>query len=60
MNVSSGVYVLRWLIVDTFRQALASRIFWIMLTVSGVFILFCCTVQVSGGIAERKSDDIGP
>jgi ABC-type transport system involved in multi-copper enzyme maturation permease subunit len=57
MNVSSGIYVLRWLIVDTFRQALASRIFWIMLTVSGVFILFCCTVQVSGGIGERKPDD---
>ena len=57
MNVSSGIYVLRWLIVDTFRQALASRIFWIMLAVSGVFILFCCTVHVTGGIGERKPDD---
>jgi len=57
MNASAALYVIRWLIVDTFRQALASRIFWIVLVVSGVFILFCCTVQVSGGIAPRQPDD---
>jgi hypothetical protein len=30
------LYTLYWLIYDTFRQAFSSRIFWIMLVVSGV------------------------
>jgi ABC-type transport system involved in multi-copper enzyme maturation permease subunit len=57
MNSSSVVYAVRWLIVDTFRQATATRIFWIMLAVSGVFIVFCLTAGVSGGIAEKRPDD---
>jgi ABC-type transport system involved in multi-copper enzyme maturation permease subunit len=56
MNPSAAVYAIRWLIIDTFRQALATRIFWIMLTVSGVFILFCLSVQVSGGLEEKLPD----
>ena len=28
MNLSESIYVLRWLIRDTFRQSLASRLFW--------------------------------
>ena len=57
MNASATLYAMRWLIVDTFRQATATRIFWIMLAVSGVFILFCSSVQVSGGILPRLPDD---
>src|SRR5439155_6385974 len=53
MTASAAVYAIRWLIVDTFRQAAATRIFWIMLGVSAVFIGFCLSVQVSGG-AERE------
>ena len=38
MTASAAVYAIRWLIVDTFRQAAATRIFWIMLGVSAVFL----------------------
>ncbi len=38
------IAVFRSLIVDTFRQSLASRIFWVMLAVSGLCTLFCLSV----------------
>ena len=57
MNVSAAVYAIRWLITDTFRQATATRIFWIMLGVTGVFFLFCLSVEVSGGVDPREKDD---
>ena len=49
MNLSESIYVLRWLIRDTFRQSLASRIFWLMLAISAVCILFCFSVSIEGG-----------
>jgi ABC-type transport system involved in multi-copper enzyme maturation permease subunit len=60
MNASAAVYALRWLITDTFRQALATRIFWIMLAVSAVFIGFCLSVQVSGGVEAALPDPRKP
>ncbi|MFO0879463.1 MAG: ABC transporter permease [Gemmataceae bacterium] len=41
MNAPASVLVIRWLIWDTFRQSLASSIFWVMLGVSVVSIAFC-------------------
>jgi ABC-type transport system involved in multi-copper enzyme maturation permease subunit len=58
MNGSAFIYVTRWLIRDTFRQALASRIFWIMLAVSGLAILFCLGVSIEGGEPLKKKGDI--
>jgi len=40
MNLSAAIYAIRWLVRDTFRQARASGITWVMLAVSGVCILF--------------------
>jgi ABC-type transport system involved in multi-copper enzyme maturation permease subunit len=55
MTGSQTIYVFRWLIRDTFRQALASRVFWIMLAASGMFIVFCLGVSVDQG-AIRDSE----
>lgn len=41
MNLPAALLVIRWLVWDTFRQSLATRIFWVMLCVSVVCILFC-------------------
>jgi ABC-type transport system involved in multi-copper enzyme maturation permease subunit len=49
MTASQTIYVLKWLIRDTFRQALASRVFWIMLGVSAVFIVFCLSISMESG-----------
>lgn len=47
MNLSSTLFVLRWLVRDTFRQARASGIYWLMLGVSGMCIAVCLSVGVS-------------
>ena len=49
MTASQTIYVLKWLVRDTFRQALASRVFWIMLGVSAVFIVFCLSISMEQG-----------
>jgi ABC-type transport system involved in multi-copper enzyme maturation permease subunit len=46
MNLGHVLYAIRWLIRDTFRQSLASRVFWLMLGVSGLCILLCLSASV--------------
>jgi ABC-type transport system involved in multi-copper enzyme maturation permease subunit len=48
MSLAEVIYVLRWLVRDTFRQARASGVFWLMLGVSALSILVCASVGVSG------------
>src|SRR5438309_927039 len=54
MDMSAILYALRWLIHDTFRQTLTSRVFWILLGLSALAIVFCAGVSVEGG-AEREN-----
>jgi hypothetical protein len=49
MNLPAVISVLRGLILDTFRQARASGVLWLMLAVSGLCIFFCLSVDVTGG-----------
>jgi len=58
MNLPGAIFVMRWLIWDTFRQALASRTFWLMLIVSGLCILLCLSVSVEGGETLRQPGGI--
>jgi ABC-type transport system involved in multi-copper enzyme maturation permease subunit len=58
MSGPAFLYVTRWLIRDTFRQALASRIFWIMLAVSALCILFCLGIHIEGGAPLKEKGDI--
>jgi ABC-type transport system involved in multi-copper enzyme maturation permease subunit len=56
MTLPNFLYALRWLIRDTFRQAIASGMMVVMLTVTGVCILFCASVSIEGG----KKPVVGP
>jgi ABC-type transport system involved in multi-copper enzyme maturation permease subunit len=49
MNAPAVIYALRWLIADTFRQTMTSRVFWIMLAISGLCTVFCLGVSIEGG-----------
>jgi hypothetical protein len=49
LNLPNAVAVLRSLVLDTFRQARASGVLWLLLAVSGLCILFCLGVEVTGG-----------
>jgi ABC-type transport system involved in multi-copper enzyme maturation permease subunit len=53
LNLSAAVNILRWLAWDTFRQAVAARVFWVMLTVSAVAVLFCAGIGIRGGRVEH-------
>jgi len=54
LNLPAAINVLLWLVRDTFRQAFASRIFAVMLTVTGIAVLFCASIGVRGGKIERS------
>jgi hypothetical protein len=57
MNPPAAVFALRWLICDTFRQALASGIFWLMLGITGVCVAVCLTVNISGDARLKAADE---
>lgn len=54
MNLPSTLLTIRWLIRDTFRQSLSSRIFWGMLLLSTAAILLCLSLSVSPDRGLRK------
>ncbi len=49
MDSPQTLFVFRWLIRDTFCQALASRAFWVMLAVTALGTIFCLGVRIEGG-----------
>jgi hypothetical protein len=58
MNLPESVFTIRCLVADTFRQSLAARTFWLVMAVSGLCILICCSVRIDGATATRASDEI--
>jgi hypothetical protein len=58
MTSPQAVYAIRWLVRDTFRQALASRLSWLMAGVTALIVIFCLAVGVDGGEPLRPPDDV--
>lgn len=58
MSGPEFIYVCGWLIRDTFRQALANRVFWLMLAGSGLVIFFCLGISIQDGESLRATDDV--
>ncbi len=56
MTMRQTVRALAWLISDTFRQALATRMFWIVLAVSLTVIALCASIQIDGDVSLRSED----
>jgi ABC-type transport system involved in multi-copper enzyme maturation permease subunit len=56
-NSPEVLAALYWLVRDTFRQAVATRIFWVMLVVSAACIVFCLGISVESGLAPRLAHD---
>jgi ABC-type transport system involved in multi-copper enzyme maturation permease subunit len=44
----------RWMVRDTFRQSVASKLFWAMLTLTAVCVLFAASVTVTGTDERRE------
>lgn len=60
MNSPALIYALRWLIRDTFRQAVAGKVFWILLILSAMAIVFCLGVSVEGGLRFEEGELVTP
>ncbi len=61
MTLPSALFITRWLIRDTFRQARANGILWLMLAVSGLCIVFCLSVStVDLPLREPDSSRLTP
>ncbi|MFO0850398.1 MAG: ABC transporter permease subunit [Gemmataceae bacterium] len=53
MTLPEAIRTVRWMVWDTVRQAVATKLFWVMLAVTGVCTAVCLSVSVAG-------DDPGP
>ncbi len=53
MGVRCNLGHLKQLILDTFRQAVASGICWMMLLVTAICVAFCLSVSVSGDVSLK-------
>src|SRR5437588_606804 len=59
MNAQASFAIWKHLIQDTFRQARASGILWMMLAVTGLAVLLCLSVSVSGDVTLYSPDEPG-
>jgi hypothetical protein len=56
MNLPAVLFLFRWLIRDTFRQARANGILWLMLGVSGLCAVFCLSVGTENLPLKPRGD----
>jgi ABC-type transport system involved in multi-copper enzyme maturation permease subunit len=47
-SLPATIRTLRWMVRDTFRQSLSSKLFWVMLGVTLVCTVFCASIRISG------------
>jgi hypothetical protein len=58
MTLPAALFIVRCLVLDTFRQSLASRTFWLILGLSGLAILLCATARIEGATATTPAGEV--
>lgn len=48
MNLPELIRTVRWMVRDTFKQSVATKLFWVMLAAAAVATLVCLSVTVTG------------
>ena len=48
MSLPETIRVVRWMVTDTFRQAVATKLFWVMLAATATATLVCLSIDVAG------------
>src|SRR5690349_17375237 len=54
---SPRLTAIEWLVRDTFRQSIAHGIFWVLLVLSGLAIVMCLTISVTGRPTMSVNDE---
>lgn len=58
LNRSLKTNALVWMVIETFRRARATRLFWLMLAGSALCIALCLSVGIEGTGTSRGPEDI--
>lgn len=53
----SAIRTVRWMVRDTFRQSLASKLFWVMLSLTVLCTVFCFGITVTGDEEPPRHPD---
>jgi hypothetical protein len=56
-TVPSAIRIIRWMVRDTFRQSVATKLFWVMLGITALCTVFCLSVRVTGDQQRPKHPD---
>ena len=56
MNLPGVIRTVRWMVRDTVRQSLATKLFWVMLAATGVVTALCLGVRVENDLPPLASD----
>jgi ABC-type transport system involved in multi-copper enzyme maturation permease subunit len=59
MNLGFALRTIRWMIRDTFRQTVATKLFGVMLAITVVCTLFCLSISVRGSSANPNDNGAG-
>lgn len=57
MNAPTAIRTVRWMVRDTFRQSLASKLFWVMLGLTLMCTVFCFGIKVTGDDEKPRHPD---
>lgn len=58
MTLPELIRAVRWMVRDTFRQSLATKLFWVMIAVTAVCTLVCLSLDVHGDIDPVSEQDL--
>jgi ABC-type transport system involved in multi-copper enzyme maturation permease subunit len=59
MNLGFAIRTVRWMIRDTFRQTVATKLFYVMLAITAICTLFCLSITVSADLPLTGPDAAG-
>lgn len=56
-SLPTAIHTVWWMVRDTFRQSLATRLFWVMAGLTALCVVFCFGVSVSGDDNRPRHPD---
>lgn len=56
ISLPEAIRTVRWMVRDTFRQSLHTKLFWVMLGVTVLCTAFCASIGIKGGVKVYPGD----